>query len=74
VSLNGRLDKLERILEHWTAHQRQAANLHVLATSEQPLTEEELCERDATEQQRQLLEQTEVMDATIPDLSSSVAK
>ena len=74
MSLNERLARLERVLEHLTASQRQAANLHVRATSEQPLTEAELTECGATDQQCQLLAETVAMDATIPDLSSSAAK
>ena len=72
MSLNDRLARLEQALEHLASCQSQIANLHVREPCDQPLTEEELAEQDATRRQRLLLEDTAAMDASIP-CSTSVS-
>lgn len=63
---NDRMARIERILEHLTISQRQPANLHVQTPCVLKLTDEELSERGATDEQRRLLAQVSAMDATVP--------
>jgi len=70
MSLNDRLGRLERTLEHFTAHHRPPANAHVRPPCMEQLSDDELCDLVATDEQRQFMVGIRAMDATIPFVES----